>query len=246
MDSTGTGEQTWDDIADWYGDLVAGGSPTHETALAALLELAPDMSGAAVLDLACGQGLAARALAERGAIVTAVDLTERLLALAAESTPPELADRITWVHDDAQRLESLGHGAFDGVACNLGLMDIPDLDAVLRHVNRVLRPGGWFVFTLTHPCFLAPHATWSSSDEATASRVVHDYLREGFWRSDNPDGVRRVGSHHRTVSTYLNTLVERGFLVQRMLEPAGNDRLADLIPPYRRIPPFMAIRAHRQ
>lgn len=235
----------WEDIADWYHDLVAGGSPTHQTALAALVALVPDVAGAEVLDLACGQGLVARALARRGARVTGVDLTQRLLEHAAGSTPPELAGRITWLHDDAQVLASLDEASFDGVACNLALMDIPDLDAVLGQTSRVLRPGGWLVFTLTHPCFLAPHASWTTKDPETASRVIHNYLDERHWRSDNPEGVRRVGAYHRTISTYLNVLIDQGFVLERVREPAADDQLAAVVPPYRRIPAFMAIRARR-
>ena len=43
-------------------------------------------------------------------------------------------------------------GAFDGIACNMALHDIPDLAACARATARVLRPGGWFAFAVTHPC----------------------------------------------------------------------------------------------
>jgi ubiquinone/menaquinone biosynthesis C-methylase UbiE len=237
------GRPTWTDIADWYGDLVDVGSPAHDTALAALLELTPAVGEARILDLACGQGLAARALAQAGATVTGLDLTERLLERAADATPPVLADRITWVNDDAQHLGACADASFDGVTCNLALMDLPDLDAAIRQAARVLRePSGWLVFTITHPCFLAPHASWTRGD-GQGSRIVHDYLEERIWRSDNPDGVRRVGSHHRTVSTYVNALADHGFTIERMFEPSANDELAAAVPGYRRIPPFLAVRA---
>ncbi|HAL49192.1 MAG TPA: class I SAM-dependent methyltransferase, partial [Dehalococcoidia bacterium] len=49
-----------------------------------------------------------------------------------------------------------------------------------------------------------------------------DYFAEGFWRSENPDGVRgKVGAHHRTLSTYLNGLVEAGLSLERLVEPCG-------------------------
>lgn len=243
MDEAGVRREGWEDIADWYHELVAGGSPTHQTALGVLLDLIPDVAGTRVLDLACGQGLAARAIAGRGASVTGVDLTQRLLEHAAGATPPELAERITWLHDDAQVLASLEDAAFDEVACNLALMDIPDLAAVVGQMSRVLRPDGWLVFTLTHPCFLAPHASWTSKDPATASRVIHNYLAERHWRSNNPEGVRRVGAYHRTSSTYLNLLLGQGFVLEQIREPAADDQLAAAVPPYRRIPAFMVIRA---
>ena len=65
---------------------------------------------------------------------------------------------IRYLVDDAQSLASLGDESFDLVVCQLALMDIPDLEAVLAAVARVLKEGGSFVFVIGHPCFLAPEA----------------------------------------------------------------------------------------
>ena len=62
-----------------------------------------------------------------------------------------------------------------------------------------------------HPCFLAPGAETVTSSDGTLGRWVGDYLTERFWRSQNPNGVRRAGNHHRTVSTYLNALTDHRF-----------------------------------
>jgi SAM-dependent methyltransferase len=81
MDAAGTGP-TWSDIATWYDELVSAGSGPHETAVACLLGLVPALQGATVLDLACGQGLATRALAEAGAgRVIGVDSSEAMVGL---------------------------------------------------------------------------------------------------------------------------------------------------------------------
>lgn len=58
--------QPWSQLAAWYDELVTAGSSPHETAVGCLLRLIPDLTGAAVLDVACGQGLATRALADGG------------------------------------------------------------------------------------------------------------------------------------------------------------------------------------
>ena len=69
---------------------------------------------------------------------------------------------------------------------------------------------------MVHPCFPGNDAGLSSwPPDAT-------YFNEGRWTSDahNPDGVRiRVGSSHRTISTYVNTLINAGFVVERLEEP---------------------------
>ncbi len=63
---------------------------------------------------------------------------------------------VSFVVDDAQRLAAFDADSFDGVTSQLALMDIPDLEATLSAVHRVLEPGGWFVFVIVHPCFSRP------------------------------------------------------------------------------------------
>ena len=98
---------------------------------------------------------------------------------------------------------------------NFALMDIEDLSACLKSASRILRPEGSFAFSITHPCFLGPHAS-----QVNKSWMVGDYFQDGFWLADNPKGVRgKVGSHHRTLSTYLNGLVEAGLTIEKLAEP---------------------------
>ncbi len=150
---------------------------------------------------------------------------------------------LRYVEDDAQSLATFADASFDGVNCQLGLMDIPDLGATLDAVRRVLKAGGWFTFVIGHPCFLAPDAETVAGPDGALGRWVGDYLTERFWRSGNPRGVRRAGNHHRTVSTYLNALSEHGFRIERAEEPAASDLLASQQPEYRSVPIFLAIRA---
>jgi SAM-dependent methyltransferase len=84
-DAVSVAEPTWDSIADWYAELVASGSPPQRLALDAILELLPPLEGLTILDLGCGEGLAARALAALGARVTGIDSYGRLLE---RDTPP--------------------------------------------------------------------------------------------------------------------------------------------------------------
>jgi SAM-dependent methyltransferase len=234
---------SWSDIATWYDALLRAGSGPHETATACLLGLVPQPTGAEVLDLACGQGSATRALAGAGARrVVGVDASAAMIELArAHAVPPGLS----YVEDDAQRLSRFGDAGFDGVTCQLGLMDIPDLDATLASVHRVLRPGGWFVFVIGHPCFLAPDAAPTTTAAGRPAVTVTGYFAERFWRSTNPDGVRRAGNHHRTLATYLNALVRTGFLIDAVDEPSAGPSLARQRPLYAEVPIFFAARVRR-
>jgi ubiquinone/menaquinone biosynthesis C-methylase UbiE len=239
---------SWSDIAGWYDELVEAGSGPHETAVECLLRLVPPLDGAHVVDIACGQGLATRALASAGAAhVLGVDASEAMIGLARRRTRPgdETSDTtaVAYACDDAQRLSTCEDRSFDGATCQLGLMDIPALDETLSAVRRVLRPGGWFVFVIGHPCFLAPDARPGPAPNGRPAVSVTGYFHERFWRSANPNGVRRAGNHHRTLATYLNALVRHGFRLEAVEEPPPSPRLAEQQPLYAEVPIFFAARA---
>jgi SAM-dependent methyltransferase len=238
------GAPTWSHIAEWYDQLLEAGSGPHDTATRCTLRLAGRLDGLRILDLACGTGLASRALADSDAVeVVGVDSSPDMLSIARAHGGPT---KLRYVEDDAQTLATFADASFDGVNCQLGLMDIPELDSTLHAVHRVLRPGGWFTFVIGHPCFLAPDAETVISSDGKLGRWVGDYLTERFWRSQNPNGVRRAGNHHRTVSTYLNALTGHRFGIERAEEPAASDLLVSQQPEYRSVPIFLAIKAATQ
>ncbi len=214
-----TSSALYDEIADWYATWVHTESRVHQILIEALPTLMGDVSGRRVLDVACGEGVFARLLATHGARVVGVDLSPRMVALANESDVHASA-RITCHVDDAQTLATLHAADFDGAVCMMALMDIPDLEATCRSVRRVVKPGGWFIVAITHPCFEAPHATWEEEVlHPDAGRVIRSYLEEGLWRSDFSGGVRgKVGAWHRTLGTYLNTMIATGWMLERFVE----------------------------
>lgn len=236
---------SWSDIAGWYDDLLRAGSGPHETALDCLLRLVPPLAGATVIDVACGQGLATRALAAGGARrVVGVDASPEMIERAGRHGAPPDGD-IAYAVDDAQLLATCRDASFEGATCQLALMDIPDLDSALRAIHRVLQPGGWLVFVIGHPCFLAPDATPQPTADGRPGVCVTGYFCERFWRSSNPNGVRRAGNHHRTLTTYLNALVRAGFHLEAVEEPIASPRLARQQPLYTEVPIFFAARATR-
>lgn len=235
---------SWSDIAEWYDDLVEGGSGPHQTGLDCLARLLPEVHGIDVVDVGCGQGLASRLLASRGARVVGVDSSAAMIDLARQHGTPS-GPAIEYWEGDAQTLAHFDHDTFDGAVSHLALMDIPDLDSTLAAVHRVLRPGGWFAFVISHPCFLVPGAERVEVGE-TAGLAVTGYFRERFWRSSNPSGVRRAGNYHRMLSTYLNALIDASFHIEEVDEPIANELLARQQPVYSQVPIFFAarVRAH--
>jgi len=231
----------YDAIAEWYDASLRAGSLIHDLALPALWDLVGPLDGLHICDLACGQGIVARQLAARGATIVGVDIADKLLAIARcdeEANPRGIA----YLRDDAQGLLTFPDASFDGVVCNMALMDIPDLAATCHAVRRTLRPAGWFVFSITHPCFQTAVSRWLE-ENGDIARVVGAYFIEGTWRSNNSAGVRgQVGAYHRTLSTYVDMLADAGLRVERMREPRATGDIAKRLPGYGEVPAILVVR----
>ncbi len=235
----------YDQIADWYNESIRAGSLIHDLVVPELLNLAGNIQGKHVCDLACGQGVIARQMAQMGANVVGVDIAEKMLAFAQQHEETEPLG-IVYLHEDVQTLSSIADATFDGVICNMSLMDITDIHATFHTVHRILREGGWFAFSITHPCFQTPASTWTNTEDGTLYREVRGYFTEGFWRSANPQGVRgQVGAYHRMLSSYLNALAEVGFLLERTVEPQATGQIATSIPGYAEVPAALLVRCKR-
>jgi demethylmenaquinone methyltransferase/2-methoxy-6-polyprenyl-1,4-benzoquinol methylase len=108
-----------------------------------LTRMAGPLAGVRALDLACGTGDIAMALAERGAAVVGVDLTPRMIELAVAKDRSRRSTRrpVHFIVGDMCALPLAG-GTFDLVTTGYGLRNVPNLPAAIREIRRVLRPGG--------------------------------------------------------------------------------------------------------
>ena len=227
----------YDEIADFY-DATAGQAIT-DPATAELLRLSGDVDGMRVLDAACGQGRVARELARRGAHVTGVDISAALLAKARE-LETEQVPGISYVRADVCAPGVLAGREFDAAVCNYGLSDIDNLDGVLATITRLVRPGGWFVFSILHPCFPG----WDR-DAPSSWPPDLGYFREGWWLASNPGFRGKVGSQHRMLSTYLNGLARHGLALEEAAEPVPGPEWAQRLPDAAPVPLYLVARCQR-
>lgn len=173
----------------------------------------PAMDGLDVVDLGCGFGAFARWAAEQGARVDAFDLSQRMLARAAELTPAGAA--ITYQRADLDELE-LHAGAYDLAYSALTIHYLTDLPRLLGTVHRALRSDGSLVLTVEHPLYTAP--TDVEFVEVDGRRVwpLDRYGEEGARQRDwLAPGVRK---QHRTFGTWINCLIDAGFTVRRVID----------------------------
>lgn len=179
-----------------------------------LQSLLPRIEGLRVLDLGCGFGWFSRwSMAAGAQSVVGIDLSENMLERAKAETSDT---RIKYVRADLDVVE-LGPGSFDLVFSSLTLHYLKDLSSLIRQVYRGLRSGGHFVFSVEHPILLAPsEPRWKVLDSGASIWPLNNYLDEGprvvDWLVDG------VAKEHRTIATYLNSLMNNGFVVRRIEE----------------------------
>ena len=211
----------------------------------ALHRLLPPLRDLRVLDLGTGFGTFARWAREHGARrVVGVDVSTKMLAEARRLTS-DLAIEYVEAPIEAYIPE---RSAFDLVTSSLALHYIADYGAVVARVHEALVPGGRFVFSVEHPMVTA-RAEQEWLRDASGRKTlwpVDGYGSEGarhtHWFRDD------VIKYHRTIATYVGTLIAHGFTLAALDEPAPSaDALAARpeLESERRRPPFLLIAAAR-
>src|SRR5689334_5706374 len=152
-----------------YDSIAEGYASENETGLLhayynrpAILELAGDVSGRRILDAGCGSGLLFAALRDRGAVVTGIDASARMLEQARQHLG---ADADLRVADLAGPLP-FPDGEFDDVVASLVLHYLRDWGPALAELRRVLVPGGRLIVSVEHPFanFLGQRLAGDSTD----------------------------------------------------------------------------------
>lgn len=165
------------------------------------------LAGAVVLEVGAGAAQGSRWVAEQGARAVALDLSAAMLAMRGEGTPAVVADacRVPLATASVD-LAFSAYGALPFVA---------DAGAVLAEVARVLRPGGRFVVSTTHPF------RWALPDDPgwDGLRVSMSYFDRRPYVERSAYGRLDYAEHHRTVGDWVRLVREAGLVLDDLLEP---------------------------
>jgi SAM-dependent methyltransferase len=224
MAASGAPTARYDEWAGWYERYVNEDARGFtKRASGALTEILGPGTGP-VLDLACGTGIFAPVLRDLGWSPVGLDLSRAQLRYARARLPVVLAD--------AGR-PPLQRGSLAAISAVLCHTDIDDYAAACRALGPALRPGGIFAHVGIHPCY-----TGAFADRSDPGRVL---ITPGYWQRERrfdawaPHGVRaRVGATHLPVSELLNSLVDAGLTIERVIE-AGSP-----------VPDLLAVRGRRE
>ncbi|MCM1254312.1 MAG: class I SAM-dependent methyltransferase [Clostridium sp.] len=213
----------------------------------ALFSMAPDLHGKKVLDLGCGFGEHCVRLVHDGAVqVIGIDISERMLEIARKENSDSKISYINMAMEDIAQLNE----QFDIVISSLAFHYVDDFAGVVKNIYQMLHEGGLFIFSQENPlCTCHSGADrWTRDEDGNKIYLnLANYgiegERESVWFVDN------VKKYHRTFSTIVNTLIEAGFVIEKMIEPLPTDELLEKYPQYKDLfhkPDFLLIKAKKQ
>ncbi|MCY0945592.1 class I SAM-dependent methyltransferase [Streptomyces antarcticus] len=213
----------WDRNADDYqnehgsflgDDRFVWGPEGLDEAEAALLGPAESLKGKDVLEIGAGAAQCSRWLAARGARPVALDLSHRQLQHALRIGGSDVP-AVRLVEADAGRLP-FRDASFDLACSAYGAVPfVADPVNVMREVRRVLRPGGRWVFSVTHPL------RWAFPDEPGPEglSVSASYFDRTPYVEQDEEGRAVYVEHHRTVGDRVRDVVAGGFRLVDLVEP---------------------------
>lgn len=221
--------------ADLADDAVTYGPdiPREDT-----LKLLGDLAGKRVLDLGCGAGRNAIAMARAGARVIAVDEDAEQVGVARRAI--DAADVKVELHQaPLAELAFLRADTIDAAVTVHSLVRVGDIGRVFRQLHRVLRPERALVVSVPHPTFAL-----LDPDAEHPMRIRRSAFDDQPYAHDDP----RHGTYARSMGALFTELVRAGFRVDNVLEPAptGSDGGPHWSPAMAHVPATLIVRARKE
>ncbi len=248
----------WDAKAEsWDATVGPEGNDYHRLLVApAMMRLLDLKPGEEVLDIACGNGQFAREMSRVAGHVEAFDVSPRFIERARTHTTAAGIDNISYSVRDATNLAALlelGEGRFDAAASCQALMDIPVLEPLFGALRKLLKPGGRFAFSVSHPCFNQSGMRMAIEEEEVDGELrqvysvrVLRYLRNAPARSQGIRGETPHWDFSRSLTDLLTPAFAAGLVMdgldERAYPASGEQRHAFSWRNYQEIPPLLVVR----
>ncbi|MBB4824798.1 cyclopropane fatty-acyl-phospholipid synthase-like methyltransferase [Sporosarcina luteola] len=208
--------------------------------------LIPTLQNKVVLDIGCGMGdFAAYCVTQGAKHVTGFDISSNMIANAKKR---HIHEGLTFERSAFEDV-TVSEGTIDFVSSSLAFHYIADYQLLIKKISKALCEEGVLLFSIEHPIVTANKGkeSWITNEEGNLLHfAVDNYQYEGLrtqnWIVDN------VIMYHRTMSTILNTLIENGLQIEKVIEPIPAKEavcnLPSLDKEFRR-PSFVIIRAKK-
>ncbi len=226
----------WDENAANWTKLARMGCDIYREHLntPAFLSILPKVEGLKGLDIGCGEGHNTRMVAERGAIMSAIDISPVFIEYAKES---EEKEPLGIEYQVASAIElPFNNEMFEFAIATMSFMDIAETDKAIKEAWRILKPGGFLQFSITHPCFHTLEWEWVKDESGQPLALkCGDYFHELNGETEEwifgsaPDELKKrmpkfkIPRFMRPLSKWLNTLIDAGFVLEQFVEPRPSD-----------------------
>ena len=175
----------------------------------ATLSLLEKIKGKKVLDLGCGTGIYTKILKRKGAKVQAIDISPKMIEIAKQYVRG-VDFKIGTVYNLPYK-----SGSFDIVLASLVVHYFANLDAAFEEVRRVLKKGGFFIFSSYNPVMAITHRM---KGRPRKYRIFGDYFDEGKFYKRWPRIKVRMPYQHFTFQTWIRTIVGNGFVLDDFVD----------------------------
>ncbi|ABX43551.1 class I SAM-dependent methyltransferase [Lachnoclostridium phytofermentans] len=189
-----------------------------------------NVSGKRILDLGCGEGGYSRELAQRGALVTAIDCSEFFINYSTNKAK-EQGLHITHFIRNSCDLYDIQDNYFDIVLCSMMLMDCENLDGTVNEIARVLKSGGKVFASVLHPCFKGKDINWTGEGNESMVVFVKNYFFPKEWEMPPTNGLKgNVVWRHRTLEEYVKLFVKNNLRITDLNEPMPTEEQIKMSP----------------
>ncbi len=214
----------------WAASYDASPNPVVAMDDQVLGDFIPEVTGRVVVDAGCGTGRHTLRLARAAKRVIAMDFSPKMLGQVAAKLAAEGLANVTLVEHDLHRPIPLDDGCADGLVCALVGEHLNELAPVFAEFARLLRPGGWMVFSVYHP-FLALAG------------------KEANFRDPRSGTEVRLGAVKHLAADYVNAVLDTCLGLELMREIcATEDEWGERIPSFERYrdkPLLLILRARK-
>ena len=181
------------------------------------LRLLGDIKGKRVIDLGCGSGQNAVALAKIGVDVTAVDFSNAQIK-ECKSLAEKHKLKINGVTSDLENLSKVKSSSFDLAISACAIAYVKNINKAFKEAYRILKPGGRFILSDMNPL----QYIIDENDHGVEFNAKYPYkplLIKWDWEFDDLKTAPDFKHYVRPISQYFNTLTGAGFAVSKILEP---------------------------
>ncbi len=241
--------EAYESLANEYAARIEAAPYNAYIERPAMLSLLPNVKGKHVLDAGCGSGFYSEILLNRGAIVTAIDVSPKMIHHARQRLGKRATIRLANLEEP---LDFLADNSVDIVFSSLVLDYVRNWDSLFAEFSRILCDGGHFIFSTEHPFSKFTYKKHPERNVLAKNYFETEYMElffPSFCSAPLSGGGVLMPSYRRPLSVFFECLEKAGFCFEKLIEPRPTEEFKrDLPDSYEETsqqPTFLCIRAHK-